>query len=123
MVWRNYINLEEELEEVKFKELVFLLFKNSLSKNAIKRLKILKNSDDGFYIADEDLKIRGFGDLIGYQQSGLKNFKFADPQHHEDLFNIAETFIKNIQFDLNNSKYLFLLKLFDKAEIINIKEN
>jgi len=100
-----------------------LLFKNSLSKNAIKRLKILKNSDDGFYIADEDLKIRGFGDLIGYQQSGLKNFKFADPQHHEDLFNIAETFIKNIQFDLNNSKYLFLLKLFDKAEIINIKEN
>ena len=100
-----------------------LLFKNSLSKNAIKRLKILKNSDDGFYIADEDLKIRGFGDLIGYQQSGIKNFKFADPLHHEDLFNIAETFIKNIQFDLNNNKYLFLLKLFDKAEIINTEEN
>ena len=100
-----------------------LLFKNSLSKNAIKRLKILKNSDDGFYIADQDLKIRGFGDLIGYQQSGLKNFKFADPLHHADLFNIAETFIKSIQFNLNNSKYSFLLRLFDKAEIINTEEN
>ena len=44
-----------------------------------KRIKILKGSDDGFYIAEEDLKLRGFGDLIGFQQSGLKNFRFADP--------------------------------------------
>ena len=49
-----------------------LLFKDSLSKNAIKRIKILKASDDGFFIAEEDLKLRGFGDLIGYQQSGIK---------------------------------------------------
>ena len=45
-----------------------LLFKDGLSKNAIKRIKILKNSDDGFFIAEEDLKLRGFGDIIGYQQ-------------------------------------------------------
>ena len=45
----------------------------------LKRIKILKNSDDGFFIAEEDLKLRGFGDLIGYQQSGIKNFRFADP--------------------------------------------
>ena len=96
-----------------------LLFKNSLSKNAIKRIKILKNSDDGFFIAEEDLKIRGFGDLIGYQQSGLKNFKFADPLHHKDLFNLAEIFIRKKQSEINDNKYLFLLKLFDKAEIIN----
>ena len=54
-----------------------LLFKDGLSKNAIKRIKILKGSNDGFFIAEEDLKLRGFGDLVGYQQSGLKNFKFA----------------------------------------------
>ena len=64
-----------------------LLFKEGLSKNAIKRIKILKGSDDGFYIAEEDLKLRGFGDLIGYQQSGNKNFRFADPVIHEDLLN------------------------------------
>ncbi len=96
-----------------------LLFKEGLSKNAIKRIKILKESDDGFYIAEKDMKLRGFGDLIGYQQSGLKNFKFADPIIHSDLFILAEKFVKTIHSDINNTRYSFLLKLFDKAEIIN----
>ena len=99
-----------------------LLFKEGLSKSAIKRIKILKNSDDGFFIAEEDLKLRGFGDLIGYQQSGIKNFRFADPIHHEDLFQLAEKYILDIRDDINEKKYSFLLKLFDKAEIINIEE-
>ena len=97
-----------------------LLFKDGLTKNAIKRIKILKNSDDGFFIAEEDLKLRGFGDLIGYQQSGIKNFRFADPVVHEDLFKIAEKYVLNIRDDINQKKYSFLLKLFDKAEIINV---
>ena len=96
-----------------------LLFKDGLSKNAIKRIKILKNSDDGFYIAEEDLKLRGFGDIIGYQQSGIKNFRFADPVNHKDLFELADKFIKSDIFDVNQKKYSFLLKLFDKAEVIN----
>ncbi len=99
-----------------------LLFKDGLSKNAVKRIKILKNSDDGFFIAEEDLKLRGFGDLIGYQQSGIKNFRFADPLHHDDLFKLAEKYIFNIRENINEKKYSFLLKLFDKAEIINIEE-
>lgn len=98
-----------------------LLYKESLSKNSIKRLKILKKTDDGFFIAEEDLKLRGFGDLIGYQQSGLKNFRFADPLIHEDLFKIAEAFIKKIESS-EIKKYNFLLKLFDKAEIINVND-
>ena len=99
-----------------------LLFKEGLSKDAIKRIKILKKSDDGFFIAEEDLRLRGFGDLIGYQQSGIKNFRFADPIIHEDLFKLAEEYIKNIQANVNQKKYLFLLKLFDRTDIINIKE-
>ncbi len=99
--------------------LCILLFKESLSKNAIKRIKILKKSDDGFYIADEDMKLRGFGDLMGYQQSGEKNFKFADPIIHEDLFILAENYIKSSNFNVNENKFTFLLKLFDRAEIIN----
>ena len=99
-----------------------MLFKDGLSKNAVKRIKILKNSDDGFFIAEEDLKLRGFGDLIGYQQSGIKNFRFADPVNHEDLFKLAENYVKNIKDEINQKKYSFLLKLFDKAEIININE-
>jgi ATP-dependent DNA helicase RecG len=99
-----------------------LLFKEGLSKNAIKRIKVLKESDDGFFIAEEDLKLRGFGDLIGYQQSGIKNFKFADPVIHEDLFKLAERYVQNNQDKINQNKYSFLLKLFDNAEIINVEE-
>ncbi len=100
-----------------------LLYKESLNKNAVKRIRILKNSDDGFYIAEEDLKMRGFGDLTGYQQSGDKIFKFADPIIHEDLFRLAERYVSEIKNDINEKKYNFLLKLFDKAEIINLPEN
>ena len=99
-----------------------LLFKEGLTKNAIKRIKILKSSDDGFFIAEEDLKLRGFGDLIGYQQSGIKNFRFADPVIHEDLFKLAENYVINVRDSINQKKYSFLLKLFDKAEVINVGE-
>ena len=100
-----------------------LMFKEGLSKNAIKSIKILKQSDDGFFIAEEDLKLRGYGDLTGYQQSGLKNFKFADPVIHKDLFELAEKYLFSVRENLNNEKFSFLLKLFDKAEIINIEKD
>ena len=99
-----------------------LLFKENLSKNAIKRIKILKESNDGFLIAEEDLKLRGFGDLIGFQQSGIKHFRFSDPSSHADLFELAEKYIKNIEKEINKKKYSFLLKLLDRAEIINVNE-
>ncbi len=99
-----------------------LLFKEGLSKNATKRIRILKSSDDGFFIAEEDLKLRGFGDLTGFQQSGLKNFRFADPVKHNDLFELSENYVKNVSKNFDQEKYSFLLKLFDRAEIININK-
>ena len=97
-----------------------LLYKKNLSGSGKKRIKILKSSNDGFFIAEEDMKLRGFGDILGYQQSGIKDFKLADPIQHQDLFKIAEEDIKSIEYDENNfKKYDFLLKLFDKANIIN----
>jgi len=97
-----------------------LLFKGSLSKNAVKRIKILKLSDDGFFIAEEDMKLRGYGDIIGFQQSGVKYFKIADPIIHEDLFIEAKRLIDKIKVNEQNiDKFKFLLKLFDRAEVIN----
>ena len=97
-----------------------LLYKNNISENAKKRLKILKISNDGFFIAEEDMKLRGYGDILGYQQSGVKDFKIADPVLHSDLFQLAEVDIKNIENNKNAfAKYNMLLKLFDKADIIN----
>ncbi len=97
-----------------------LLFKDNLSKNSIQRIKILKKSSDGFFIAEEDMKMRGFGDIIGYQQSGEKYFKIADPVNHEDLFIFAESYIKEID-NKNIDKFDFLVKLHDRAEIIYSK--
>ena len=97
-----------------------LMFKSNLSVNAKKRINILKNSNDGFEISEEDMKLRGFGDLLGFKQSGVKNFKLADPIQNEDLFLMAENQIKKIEMrNLNIDKYKALLKLYDQADIIN----
>ncbi len=95
-----------------------LLYKKNLSQNAKKRLKILRETNNGFIIAEEDLKIRGHGDLLGFQQSGIKNFKFADPIHHKDLFLSAENKIKTFS-SRSLKKYEKLVKLYYKADIIN----
>ena len=97
-----------------------LMFKSNLSVNAKKRINILKNSNDGFEISEEDMKLRGFGDLLGFKQSGVKNFRLADPIQNEDLFLLAEKQIKKIEIEnLNIDKYKALLKLYDQADIIN----
>ena len=74
-----------------------LMFKSNLSDNAKKRINILKNTNDGFIISEEDMKIRGFGDILGFKQSGIKNFKLADPIHNNDLFHLAEKEIKELK--------------------------
>ena len=84
-----------------------MLFKEGLSENAIKRIKILKNSNNGFFIAEEDLKLRGYGDLTGYQQSGVKTFRFADPLIHQDLFKLAERYILQINKNINEKNLDF----------------
>tara|TARA_B100001121_G_C18688433_1_gene621838 strand:+ start:331 stop:2382 length:2052 start_codon:yes stop_codon:yes gene_type:complete len=97
-----------------------LMFKSSLSENAKKRLKILKNSNDGFMISEDDMKLRGFGDILGFKQSGLKTFKLADPIQNSDLFILAEEEIKRIEKENEDiSKFKTLMKLYDQADIIN----
>tara|TARA_B100000963_G_scaffold285534_1_gene254489 strand:+ start:259 stop:2310 length:2052 start_codon:yes stop_codon:yes gene_type:complete len=97
-----------------------LMFKSNLTENAKKRIKILKDTNDGFIISEEDMKIRGFGDILGFKQSGIKNFKLADPVHNSDLFLLAESEIKRIEnLKINIGKFKPLIKLYDRADIIN----
>ncbi|MDC1282023.1 ATP-dependent DNA helicase RecG [Pelagibacteraceae bacterium] len=97
-----------------------LLFKSNLSENAKKRINILKDTNDGFVISEEDMKIRGFGDILGFKQSGIKNFKLADPIHNNDLFLLAEKEMRRIEKSNENiSKFKPLIKLYDRADIIN----
>ena len=60
------------------KGICILLFKDGMSEVAKKRLDVFVNNDDGFVIAQEDLKIRGSGDIFGVDQSGEKFFRFFD---------------------------------------------
>ena len=97
-----------------------LMFKSNLSENAKKRINILKGTNYGFIISEEDMKIRGFGDILGFKQSGIKNFKLADPIHNNDLFLLAEKEMRRIEKSNENiSKFKPLIKLYDRADIIN----
>ena len=96
------------------------MFKSNLSENAKKRINILKDFNDGFVISEEDMKIRGFGDILGFKQSGVKNFKLADPVLNEDLFLLAEKEMNRIEKSNEDiGKYKPLIKLYDRADIIN----
>jgi len=98
-----------------------LIYSKSISENGKKRLKILKESNDGFYISEQDLKLRGFGDIIGYKQSGEKDFIVADPMYHSHLFELAKQesdFYTNENLSID--KFNILLKFFKKDQILNI---
>ena len=98
-----------------------LIYSKSISENGKKRLKILKESNDGFFISEQDLKLRGFGDIIGYKQSGEKDFIVADPMYHSHLFELAKQETDYYTKDnLSVDKFNTLLKFFKKDKILNI---
>ena len=66
-----------------------LLYAPPLGPTAQARLEILRETDDGFRIAEEDLKLRGAGELLGTKQSGLPRLNVADLTHHSDLLATA----------------------------------
>ncbi|AWM24918.1 ATP-dependent DNA helicase RecG [Sinorhizobium fredii] len=66
-----------------------LLYKGPLSEAGRARLSILRDTEDGFLIAEEDLKLRGEGELLGTRQSGTPGFRIASLEAHADLLEIA----------------------------------
>ncbi|QYK40097.1 MAG: ATP-dependent DNA helicase RecG [Paracoccaceae bacterium] len=68
-----------------------LMYQAPLSEAAERRLKILRDTEDGFRIAEEDLAMRGAGDLIGTAQSGLPRFRIADLERQAALMAVAQS--------------------------------
>ena len=66
-----------------------LMWHEPLGQMAKARLQIMRQSDDGFVIAEEDLRLRGPGEMLGRRQSGLEEFRLADPSAHADLLAVA----------------------------------
>jgi ATP-dependent DNA helicase RecG len=97
-----------------------LLYDYKLSKNGKKRLEIMKNSNDGFFIAEEDLKMRGFGELVGVRQSGLPEYKIANLDFDYDLLEIANNQANVIIKNISNNKenIINLLNIFNLRDVI-----
>ncbi|MBR38118.1 MAG: ATP-dependent DNA helicase RecG, partial [Idiomarina sp.] len=68
-----------------------LLYKTPLSRTATERLSVLRDSNDGFVIAQRDMEIRGYGELLGQRQTGLTQMKVADIERDEVLIPEAQT--------------------------------
>ena len=66
-----------------------LLYKAPLGATASDRLGIMRETEDGFRIAEEDLRLRGGGEILGTRQSGTPGFRIADPEQHAELMEIA----------------------------------
>lgn len=84
-----------------------ILYNNSQAEISWKRMKIMTASTDGFYIANMDMELRGFGDILGIRQSGIPNLRLANPLKDKKIFNYAAEDAKNVLIlDPNlNSKY------------------
>jgi ATP-dependent DNA helicase RecG len=83
---------------------------------------LLRDTEDGFVIADEDFRLRGGGDLLGKRQSGDAGFRLADPVEHEDLLYMAN---QDAELVMNRDPTLqtergqalrVLLRLFERGE-------
>jgi len=66
-----------------------LLYKAPLGQVAEERLKIMRETEDGFVIAEADLKLRGGGEILGTRQSGMPGFRLAHPEHQSALMETA----------------------------------
>jgi ATP-dependent DNA helicase RecG len=97
-----------------------LLYGRPLTKMALARLNIMRDTDDGFLIAEEDLRLRGAGEVLGTKQSGLPEFHLTNLEVHSDLLAIARddaALILNKDPDLDSSRgeaLRTLLYLFER---------
>jgi len=101
-----------------------LLYAEDITDIAQARLKIMRETNDGFRIAEEDLKLRGGGEVTSTRQSGFPDYIFADPFEHRELMEIA--YARSVQL-LNTNPNLtgssgeslrLLLKLYDRHDTL-----
>jgi ATP-dependent DNA helicase RecG len=103
-----------------------LLYRPPLSETARARLEVMRETDDGFRIAEEDLRLRGEGDLLGTRQSGMPGFRIALPEVHGDLLAAARdeaklALTRDAAFSGERAEALrLLLYLFARDEAVRL---
>ena len=76
-----------------------LMYQNPLTETGRQRLEVLRETEDGFVIAETDLKMRGTGDLIGIAQSGVPRFKVADLEKQAALMAVAQSDARKLLYE------------------------
>jgi len=103
-----------------------LLYKGPLGEVAESRIKIMRETEDGFRIAEEDLRLRGEGEILGTRQSGTPGFQIARIEHHGNLLETARDdarMILNEDTELGSPRgqaLRTLLYLFSKDEAVRL---
>ena len=101
-----------------------LLYGSPLTETAKARLNIMRETEDGFRIAEEDLRLRGAGEILGTRQSGMPDFRLADLEAHNELLMTARDDVKLILSndpDLSSERgqaLRILLYLFEQDEAV-----
>lgn len=101
-----------------------IFIQGNKEKEVTKRLEILKSSNDGFFVASEDLKLRGSGDLLGTRQSGEMEFSIADIYRDADLLKKAGEAVSRLLLDdpdLEKEEHLELKNIF--ADYLNLENH
>ena len=87
--WRSFTSCAAASAAAATRSICLLLYKAPLGDTAKARLAILRETNDGFRIAEEDLRLRGGGDVLGTRQSGLPGFRIARLEAHGRLLSAA----------------------------------
>nr|WP_221200543.1 ATP-dependent DNA helicase RecG [Litorivivens lipolytica] len=93
-----------------------LLYQSPLSRTGKERLRALRESTDGFYIAEKDLMLRGPGEVLGTRQTGLMQFRIADLQRDGDLLEDVKQVAGKVSADDNLSDALIQRWLGDRTD-------
>ena len=108
------------------KSACILLYKAPLGETAKARIGIMRETEDGFRIAEEDLRLRGEGEVLGSKQSGLPGFRLADPAAHAELLVAARREAQHVVADnprlegARGEALRLLLNIFERGEAIRL---
>ncbi len=108
------------------KSACLLLYKSPLGETAKARIAIMRETEDGFRIAEEDLRLRGEGDVLGTKQSGMPGFRLARLDVHGDLLKLAHAEARHIlsanpKLEGQQGKaLLLLLHLFEREAAVKL---
>jgi ATP-dependent DNA helicase RecG len=108
------------------KSTCLLLYKSPLGEIARERLSIIRQTEDGFRIAEEDLRLRGSGEILGTRQSGLPGFRIAMPEIHGELMELARKQARHLVDDdpslsgARGEAWRVLLYLFSREEAVRL---